>query len=58
MIGYAYPDADLTGELTLDELLSDPIIRLLMRRDGVEESEMRRTLNRVHDSYRALTEAQ
>ncbi len=28
-------------ELTLDEILKEPIIRLLMRRDGVEADEVR-----------------
>jgi DNA-binding MarR family transcriptional regulator len=31
-----------TGVLTLDELLIDPIVRLLMRRDGIESAAVRR----------------
>jgi hypothetical protein len=29
------------GELTLDQMLADPIVRLVMLRDGVEEAEIR-----------------
>lgn len=28
-------------ELTLDEILADPIVRLLMQRDGVREADIR-----------------
>ena len=31
----------LSRELTLDEMLADPIVRLLMKRDGVSEGELR-----------------
>ncbi len=31
-------------ELTLDELLADPIVRLVMRRDGVTEADIRRAM--------------
>ena len=31
-------------EPTVDEMLADPIVRLVMRRDGVEEQEVRRIL--------------
>lgn len=34
-------------ELTLDELLDSPIVRLLMRRDGVEPHEVRALLEAV-----------
>ncbi len=33
------------GELTLDEMLSDPIVRLLMQRDGVSEGEVRAVMS-------------
>ncbi|WP_165799207.1 hypothetical protein [Caulobacter zeae] len=38
---------------TLDELLSEPIVRLLMRRDGVEEGEVRKLIARVASSRRS-----
>ncbi|WP_164467421.1 hypothetical protein [Caulobacter flavus] len=38
---------------TLDELLSEPIVRLLMRRDGVEEGEVRKLIAKVASSRRA-----
>lgn len=28
-------------ELTLDDMLAEPIVQLLMRRDGVDEAELR-----------------
>ena len=31
----------LSRELTLDEMLADPIVRLLMKSDGVSEGELR-----------------
>lgn len=31
-------------ELTLDELLADPIVQLVMRRDGVSEADVRRAM--------------
>lgn len=38
---------------TLDELLSEPIVRLLMRRDGVEEGEVRKLIARIASSRRS-----
>ncbi len=38
---------------TLDELLSEPIVRLLMRRDGVEEGEVRKLIAKVASSRRS-----
>ena len=34
-------------ELTLDEMLADPIVHLMMARDGVVEAEVRALLNRA-----------
>ncbi len=34
------------SEATLDEMLADEIVRLLMRRDGVSEDEVRRVMRR------------
>ncbi|HEY4030230.1 MAG TPA: hypothetical protein VGM25_07790 [Caulobacteraceae bacterium] len=34
-------------ELSLDEMLADPIVRMMMRRDGVEEAHVRALLRRV-----------
>ncbi|ACI98629.1 hypothetical protein [Rhodospirillum centenum] len=39
-------------ELTVEEMLSDPIVRALMRRDGVHDDDVRRTLARVGGSRR------
>lgn len=51
MIGYHDPGNDLRGEPSLDELFAEPIVRLIMRRDGVEESTMRGAIDRVQKSY-------
>lgn len=51
MFSCAYPDTDLTGEPTLDEILSEPIIRLIMSRDGVAEHDMRNTIERIKSAY-------
>ncbi len=32
-------------ELTLDEILGDPIVQILMRRDGVSDGDIRRLVN-------------
>jgi hypothetical protein len=34
-------------ELTLDEMLADPIVHLMMRRDGVEEAHIRSLMARL-----------
>jgi hypothetical protein len=51
-------------ELTLDELLNEPIVRLLMRRDGVEAHEIRTLIETMssrivadHDSLKCDTVA-
>ncbi len=43
------------GELTLDQMLADPIVRLLMRRDGVEEADVRMLMARLHQQRAART---
>ena len=39
-------------ELTFEELLADPMIRLVMRVDGVEEDELRGILQRLVEQER------
>lgn len=34
----------LKAELSLDEMLADPIVRTLMKRDGVSEREVRKLM--------------
>lgn len=36
-------------ELTLDEMLADPIVHLVMRRDGVQEHHVRSLMARVRE---------
>jgi hypothetical protein len=40
-------------EMTLDELLAEPIVRLLMRRDGVEAHQVRALAARICERLRA-----
>lgn len=54
MVYTTHPDTDLTGEPTLEEILAEPIIRLIMKRDGVDESSMRGQIDLVRESYRTL----
>ncbi len=35
------------GELTLDQMLAEPIVRLLMSRDGVAEADVRALMARL-----------
>jgi hypothetical protein len=58
MVSYAFPDQDLMGEPSLDELFAEPIVRAVMRRDGVEEHDMRGAIERLRDAYRGLLEPQ
>jgi hypothetical protein len=37
----------LSGEPTLEEALSDPVVRAVMRRDGVDPDALRRLLERA-----------
>ncbi|MBX9726473.1 MAG: hypothetical protein K2X09_04335 [Rickettsiales bacterium] len=52
MVSYHTAEAEQLGEPTLDELFAEPIVRLVMKRDGVEESEMRGQITRVQRDYR------
>ena len=42
----------LFREPTVEEMLADPIVRMVMRRDRVEEAELRRTLRRLAEARR------
>lgn len=39
-------------ELTLDEMLADPIVRKVMKSDSVDESHIRKLLSRQHEKRR------
>lgn len=43
----------LARELTLEEMLGDPIVRLVMKRDGVSESEIRKLMTRPSETRAA-----
>jgi hypothetical protein len=42
----AFPDSDLSGEPTLDEILSDPVVRSIMDKDHVSSAEIVRIVTR------------
>ncbi len=46
----------LNAEPSVDEILDDPIVRLLMRGDGVEENEVRRLIETVREGLSAAME--
>jgi len=54
MMSSIYPDTDLLGEPSLDEMLAEPIVRLIMQRDGVNETDMRGEMDRVQRVYSTL----
>ena len=58
MVSYNYPDTDLLGEPSLEEMRAEPIIQLVMKRDGIDESDMRGQLDRVQRDYDSLASAQ
>ncbi len=46
----------IAGEPRLEELLADPILRLLLRADRVAEAELRRVIERARDARMAGAE--
>lgn len=42
------------GEPSLDELLGEPIVQLIMARDGVKAQDMRTTIDELLIQYRPL----
>ena len=58
MIASIYPDTDLLGEPSLDEMFAEPIVRLIMKRDGVEDKDLRSQIDRVRQAYHALDTVQ
>lgn len=45
----------LYGEPAIDEMLLDPVIRLMMRCDDVSEADIRRTIRPARDRLRCAT---
>jgi hypothetical protein len=50
-------DAEKLREPTLDELLAEPIVRLIMKRDGVSHVDLRGEIERVKHYYAHALEA-
>jgi len=57
MAGAKYSDAELRGEPTLEEMFEDPIIQLVMQRDGVIAHDMRAEIDRMRATYAAQLSA-
>ena len=51
--GLKYAEGQTTGEPTLEEMFADPIIQLIMQRDGINAKQMRGTINERLPLYRA-----
>jgi hypothetical protein len=51
MVSAKYTDAELKGEPTLEEIFADPIIQLIMQRDGVRAHDMRNEMDRMVSLY-------
>ena len=45
----------LYGEPAIDEMLRDPVVRLMMRRDDVSEADIRRVMRPARDRPRRAT---
>ena len=58
MMSCFYQDPELLGEPSLEEMFAEPIIRLIMERDGVNHIDLRGEIDRVQESYRTLDRAQ
>ena len=53
MASNVYSDISRTGEPSLDEMLADPIIKLIMHRDGVNDDDMRSQIDRIRHAFGA-----
>ncbi len=53
MASAKYSDAELKGEPSLDEIFDEPIVQLVMQRDGVLAHDMRAEIDRLLASYAA-----
>lgn len=52
MVTYSTAQADHFVEPTLEDLLAEPIVRLVMKRDGVNETDMRGQIDRMLSAFR------
>lgn len=46
-----YTDSELTVEPTLEEMLADPMVQLVMERDGIQARDMRGQIDRLQQQY-------
>jgi len=54
MASLPYCDTSRLGEPSLDEILADPMVQLVMQRDGVADADMRRQIERLQHSLGTL----
>lgn len=53
MASAKYSDGEHLGEPSLEELFEEPIVQLVMQRDGVKAHDMRAEIDRLLASYAA-----
>lgn len=58
MVTHTITEPEIFGEPTLEEMLAEPIVRLVMKRDGVDETDMRGQIDRVQRDYHILETVQ
>ena len=58
MMSIPHSDPELLGEPSLEELFAEPIVRLIMSRDGVDDRDLRSEIDRVQRAYHTLETAQ
>lgn len=58
MVTHTITEPEIFGEPTLEEMLAEPIVRLVMKRDGVNEADMRGQIDRMLSAFRILETVQ
>lgn len=58
MVTHTITEPEIFGEPTLEELFAEPIVRLVMKRDGVNEADMRGQIDRMLSAFRILETVQ
>jgi hypothetical protein len=56
--GLTFTELEQYGEPTLDEIFAEPIVQLIMKRDGVDAADMRGTIARMLKLYTPATPVQ
>jgi hypothetical protein len=51
MASIPYCDTSRLGEPSIDEMLADPIVQMIMQRDGVNDADMRGQIARIRQAF-------